>query len=102
MVAEMYEHNDKSGLAPEEAAKMEIAMSLAMLSSGSNTTFWLLHQIFSELQTLQQIRTELNKMSMADVDTGIPKRKIVELDRVRAHCPTLMATLNETLRFHAP
>jgi hypothetical protein len=43
MVAEMYEHNKKSGIAPEEAAKMEMATSLAMLSSGSNTTFWLLH-----------------------------------------------------------
>jgi cytochrome P450 len=40
-------------------------------------------------------------MSIADVHTGIPKRKIVGLDRVRAHCPTLVAMLNETLRFHS-
>jgi cytochrome P450 len=72
-----------------------------MLSSGSNTKFWLLYQIFSNRQALQYIRIEMDTISMADMDTSIPKHKLVELNQTRAHCPTLVAMLNETLRLHS-
>jgi len=101
MVAEMYEHNKNHGLAPEEAAKMEMATSLAMLSSGSNTTFWLLCQIFSSPKALQHIRTELHTLFTDDTESDVPMCKFVRLNEVKAQCPTLVAMLNETLRYHS-
>ncbi|KAF2030421.1 cytochrome P450 [Setomelanomma holmii] len=100
MVPEMYNLNLRTGLASGETAKMEIATSLAMLSSGANTTFWFLYQIFSDSQALETIRQELTDVFVEDPDGYVPKRKILSLDRIKTHCPNLVAMLNETLRYH--
>lgn len=101
MIPEMYEANIHCGLAPSESAKMEMATSLAMLSSGANTSFWVLYHIFSNPTALRQIREELLAVSNADGTTDHPIRRTVDLSLVKAQCPTLVAMLNETLRFHS-
>jgi cytochrome P450 len=101
MISEMFAANRSHGLALEEAAKMEMATSLAMLSSGSNTTFWLLYQIFSDPVALQSIRKELLDLSVEDPASDKPKRRIMSLNLIKTHCPTLMAMLYETLRYHS-
>ncbi|KAH3913975.1 hypothetical protein HBH56_096770 [Parastagonospora nodorum] len=101
MIPEMYETNRNQGLILNEAAKMEMATSLAMLSSGSNTTFWLLYQIFSNSHALQDIRDELVDLSTDDAASDIPRRRILSLNLIKARCPTLLAMLNETLRYHS-
>jgi hypothetical protein len=53
MVPDMYDINTGHGLASDEAAKMEMATSLAMLSSGAVTTFWLIFHILSNNNALQ-------------------------------------------------
>lgn len=100
MIPEMYKNNVGLGLAPGEAAKMEMATSLAMLSSGANTTFWLLYHLLSDPEALAATRDELSAISTEDPESDIPKRKILDLSRVKSSCPTLVALLNETLRFH--
>lgn len=97
----MYENNKNHGLASDEAAKMEMATSLAMLSSGSNTTFWLLYQILSDSGALKTIREEISEIAVEDPASIIPMRKILHLNQIKAQCPTLMAMLNETLRYHS-
>ncbi|KAL5113398.1 hypothetical protein ACEQ8H_008721 [Pleosporales sp. CAS-2024a] len=102
MISEMYEANKSQGLAPEEAAKMEMATSLAMLSSGSNTTFWFLYQIFSDSRVLRSVREELSALSThQDCASDVTKRRILRLDLVKTQCPTLIAVLHETLRYHS-
>jgi cytochrome P450 len=101
MISEMYEANKSHGLTSSEAAKMEMATSLAMLSSGSNTTFWLLYQIFSDACALKEIRKELSQLSTVDAVSEKTTCRILSLDLIKTHCPTLNAMLNETLRFHS-
>ncbi|KAH7074152.1 cytochrome P450 [Paraphoma chrysanthemicola] len=101
MIAEMFESNMRSGLSSTEAAKMEIATSLAMLSSGANTTFWLLYHIYSDPIALNTVREELLAQSIEDLESGLTQRNILSLDTIKERCPTLMAMLNETLRFHS-
>jgi cytochrome P450 len=101
MISEMYEANKSYGLASSEAAKMEMATSLAMLSSGSNTTFWLLYHIFSDARALKDIRDELLELSTEDLVCKNSNRRILSLDLIKTHCPTLNAMLHETLRFHS-
>lgn len=98
MIPEMHEVNKGHGLSTEEAAKMEMATSLAMLSSGSVTTFWLLYHILSDLDLTAIIRRELEVMTE---ETGSEIVKTVNLSQVKDRCPTLVAVLNETLRYHS-
>jgi hypothetical protein len=105
MVPEMHEINKGHGLTSDEAAKMEMATSLAMLSSGAITTFWLMYHILSDAEAAATIRAELsavvmhNPKSTRDV-TG-SNIKTVDLAEIRERCPTLVAILNETLRYHS-
>jgi cytochrome P450 len=101
MISEMYKANRNYGLTPGEAAKMEMATSLAMLSSGSNTTFWLLYQIFSDTEALNTIREELFATTIKEPMTENSQCRILSLNLIQTHCPTLIAMLNETLRFHS-
>jgi cytochrome P450 len=101
MIAEMYESNIRTGLPSDETAKMEIATSLAMLSSGANTTFWLLYQIYSDPIALSTIREELVEQSVEIPGSYKQTQKVLSMDKIKARCPTLMAMLNETLRYHS-
>lgn len=98
MIPEMHEINKGHGLSTEEAAKMEMATSLAMLSSGSVTTFWLLFHILSDRNLTEIIREEVEAITE---DTGTNTVKTLNLSRVKDSCHTLVAVLNETLRFHS-
>jgi cytochrome P450 len=98
MIPEMHEINKGHGLSTEEAAKMEMATSLAMLSSGAVTTFWLLFHILSDKGLMTSIREELEGVTEK---TGIESVKTVNLSRVKDNCHTLVAVLNETLRYHS-
>jgi cytochrome P450 len=98
MIPEMHELNRNHGLSTEEAAKMEMATSLAMLSSGAVTGFWLLYHILSDKSLTASIRAEL---SLVTDSTTADHVKVVHLSAVKDSCPTLVAVLNETLRYHS-
>jgi cytochrome P450 len=98
MIPEMHELNIGHGLSTEEAAKMEMATSLAMLSSGAVMTFWLLYHILSDSRVLTSIREELGTVTK---NTTADLVMVVNLSSVKNNCPTLVAMLNETLRYHS-
>jgi cytochrome P450 len=101
MIREMYETNRKIGLPSEEAAKMELATSLAMLSSGAITTFWLLFQIYSDVDTLRAICLELSAISEEQESCNASKSRKLRLNDIEARCPILAAMFYETLRYHS-
>ncbi|KAF1850255.1 cytochrome P450 [Cucurbitaria berberidis CBS 394.84] len=103
MIAEMYETNKSHGLALDEAAKMEMATSLAMLSSGAVTTFWLLFHILSDPDVMMATREELHAVAKLEStsDNSVPRTKVLDLSGIKGKCPTLVAMLNETLRYHS-
>ena len=98
MIPEMHALNKSHGLSTEEAAKMEMATSLAMLSSGAVTTFWLLFHILSAQDLTASIREELHQATETK-DGG--QIRVVNLSAIKGPCPTLVAALNETLRYHS-
>jgi cytochrome P450 len=101
MIPEMYETNKRHGLVPDEAAKLEMATSLAMLSSGANTAFWLMYHIFSNSLVLEDIRKELFTISTEGPVGNISPCRTVNLSQVKVQCHTLMAMLHETLRYYS-
>lgn len=98
MIPEMHDINKSHGLSTEEAAKMEMATSLAMLSSGAVTTFWLLFHILSDEALAATIRGEL---ALITAETDVGSVKTADLSKVKDNCRTLVAVLNETLRYHS-
>jgi cytochrome P450 len=98
MIPEMHELNRRHGLSTDEAAKMEMATSLAMLSSGAVTAFWLLFHILSDRDLTADIREELQQATETKDSEQI---RVINLSAIKDRCPTLVAALNETLRYHS-
>jgi cytochrome P450 len=101
MVPAMYEANLNSGLSAHEAAKMEMATSLAMLSSGGITAFWTLYHILSNPDVVRDCRNELLNCVSTTTPTATGNLTVVDLSLIKAKCPTIMAVLHETLRYHS-
>ena len=101
MVPEMYKKNIEIGLSTADAVRMELATSLAMLSSGAITTFWLLFHIVSDPDVLAAVRKELLGLVINETATSTSLVKVVDISGIRTECPTLMAMFHETLRFHS-
>ncbi|KAG9199032.1 hypothetical protein G6514_009133 [Epicoccum nigrum] len=98
MIPEMHELNKSHGLSTDEAAKMEMATSLVMLSSGAVTAFWLLFHILSDRGLTASIREDLR---LATETKDGEEIRVVNLDAIKDHYPTLIAVLNETLQYHS-
>lgn len=77
---------------------MEMATSLAMLSSGAVTAFWLLFHILSDRGLAASIREDLR---LATETKDGEEIRAVNLGAIKDYCPTLIAVLNETLRYHS-
>jgi cytochrome P450 len=101
MIPEMFNTNVDHGLSPLEAAKLEMATSLAMLSSGAISAFWLMFHMASDPDALRDCRQELHNLIVKEADTFSSKTNVVDLSDIRTRCPTLMAMWQETLRFHS-
>ncbi|KAF1953026.1 cytochrome P450 [Byssothecium circinans] len=101
MIPEMYNSNLQLGLSAADAARMELATSLAMLSSGAITTFWLLFHILSDPEALLQCRRELLDLIIGQTITANGLVNVVDTSSIRTGCPTVMAMFHETLRFHS-
>lgn len=95
MVIENYNTARKLGLTTEETAKLELATSLAILSSGAYTTWWLLYHIYSDSSVLETVRKEL--LGITDLnDTTHQRRHTPKTNTIKVDCPTLVALLYET------
>jgi len=104
MVSEMFEASKAAGISSTEAAKLELANSLAMLSSGAITAFWLLFHIVSDPSILRSVRVELQNLVVRKTDsvnTGNSCVKLVDLSVLEAKCPVLTAVWHESLRYHS-
>ena len=101
MIPEMFKTNVGHGLSSAEAAKLEMATSLAMLSSGAITVFWFMFHIVSDPALLRECRQELLDLAGSKIDTPTGVAQVVDLNNVKQKCPTLMAVWHESLRYHS-
>ncbi|KAF1976962.1 cytochrome P450 [Bimuria novae-zelandiae CBS 107.79] len=101
MIPEMFKVNMAHGLCAAEAAKLEMATSLAMLSSGAISAFWLMFHIVSNPDSLRQCRQEILNLVTKEAATATGVAKLVDLSDIKQKCPTLIAMWQETLRYHS-
>ncbi|EAS37010.2 cytochrome P450 oxidoreductase [Coccidioides immitis RS] len=96
----------KAGATLEDIARLETLMVLPLLSNSAPSTFWVLFDIFSRLDLLEEIRKEIVQNALqfkpCDDSMGKPKQMCtLNMNNIRDKCPLLVATWQETLRLRA-
>jgi cytochrome P450 len=85
--------NLKHGLTKKMAGHAELIMLFGIMGNAVPTTFWLLANIFSRPELLEELRCEASK---AVTQEG--GKRIINVAMLRSSCPLLVSTYRETLR----
>ncbi|KAK0735124.1 cytochrome P450 oxidoreductase [Lasiosphaeria miniovina] len=94
-----YQHNTEHGIPAADIGYFEIGSLFALLGSTLPAAFWMICHIFADPALLDSCRRELQAVVSQDVagDNQLPAY-VIDIARVRASCPVLLATLQEVLR----
>ncbi|KAL5116619.1 hypothetical protein ACEQ8H_005497 [Pleosporales sp. CAS-2024a] len=94
-IRERYELHMGDGIDAEGHARLEMGMILGFNSNASVSTFWILNNIFSRPDLLQQIRDEVHSNAFSAPGT-------IHAMKIKEACPLLNSVFRETLRLAAP
>lgn len=85
----------QGGLTEKEYAQLEVPMLIAFVSNTVPATFWMLFDLYSRPQLLEDIRkeVEVNALSIATDGT-----RMIDISALREDCPLLLSTFQEILR----
>lgn len=85
------------GFTIEDVARAELVAGLGYLANSVPTTFWFLFEVYSRPDLLEQLREEiLEKATRLDGNA-----QIIDIAKLRAECPLLMAVYHETIRLRS-
>ncbi|KAE8395021.1 cytochrome P450 [Aspergillus alliaceus] len=87
-----------AGAAMEDIARLEALNALGILSNTVPTCFWVLFDILSRPDHLNIIRNEILTGALSVDSAGIHTLDVAD---IRVNCPTLVSTLQETLRMRS-
>jgi cytochrome P450 len=90
-----YDMHMDAGISNHEHARLEMGIILGFNSNASVTTFWIMNNIFSRPELLQQIREEVQANAFEAPGT-------ISATKVKDSCPLLNSVFRETLRLAAP
>lgn len=113
LLQEKYAHH-REKLSDVDIAGTDIALIFAILGNTKPAAWWLIYHIFSDERILRDIRDELFSVPgliTTTTETETEKDQIddggggicasIDLAMIRTHCPILLSTLQETLRYRA-
>jgi cytochrome P450 len=83
------------GISPYEHARLEHTISFGFLSNAAITSFWIINNIYSRPELLQQIREEIYTNAFEAPGT-------IYSSKLKTACPLLNSTWRETMRLIAP
>jgi len=84
-----------AGATLEDIARLEVVMGLGILSNTVPASFWVMFDIFSRPELLEEIREEICRNALSINPEG---RHTIDLADVQDKCPLLLASFQETLR----
>ncbi|KAI0018952.1 cytochrome P450 [Xylariomycetidae sp. FL0641] len=94
-IRQRYEYYTRHGLAISDIARIEVGAAVGFFSNTKPAAFWLIYHIFSDHQVLADCRQELSLVCRVVNGT-----RMIDIDRVKSSCPTLLSTFKEVFRFH--
>ena len=93
-----YEVAAKNGVALEDIARYEVGGAVAILTNTVPATFWTLFFIYSTPGLLDDIRNQVDSTVISSND-GDALLRSVDITSLKQHCPLLISTFQETLRY---
>ncbi len=91
-----YDHNRSHGLGLEDVARTEIGQVSASVTNTIPAAFWLAYHILSDPAVLAACRREVAQIVQTSEDGRVCT---VDLSHLKAACPVLVSTWQETLRY---
>ena len=85
----------EGGLNEEEFSQLEVSMLIAFVSNTVPATFWVLYDLYSRPQLLDEIRKEMEANALS-IKTDSTYH--VDIAAIRGNCPLLLSTFQEVLR----
>ncbi|KAH8695302.1 putative cytochrome P450 oxidoreductase [Talaromyces proteolyticus] len=85
------------GISVEDVSRLEMGMAVGLLSNTIPATFWVLFDLYSRPELLEQIREEVNQNALQIAD----KSATIDLTCLRDQCPRLLAFFHESLRLRS-
>lgn len=99
MIRARYSAATKYGVSPSNQGRLEVGTLLGILANTIPSSFYMIVHIYSDPALLQDIRDELEAMSVLNVP-GETKRSLCVIT-MREKCQLLHSTFQELLRLHA-
>ena len=95
-----YEVAVKHHIPLEDVAKYEVGGAVAILANTIPAAFWMVFFIYSTAGLLDSIRKEIDSVITVNEDThGLTHN--VDIKSLKQHCPKLISTFQEMLRYCA-
>ncbi|KUI67723.1 Cholesterol 7-alpha-monooxygenase [Cytospora mali] len=91
-----YKVHSSAGIPLEDIARLDVAISVAIISNAMPASFWLIYHIFSDPVVLEDCRKELS--GGVKTQDGIHR---IDIDYVKNRCPIFVSTFQETFRIHS-
>lgn len=86
-----------NGISLEEFARIEASLGLGLLSNTVPTTFWLMFDLYSRSELVEQLREEIRNNALYIDGQSVT----IDVADLRDQCPLLVSTFQESLRFRA-
>lgn len=97
LVRKRYDHHvERFGLSLEDFARGELGNAFAVLGNSTPCALWVLYQVFSDNQVLEDVRREVSTMIEENGDDATCS---IDLASIRTACPVLLSTFQETMRY---
>ncbi|PKY06741.1 cytochrome P450 [Aspergillus campestris IBT 28561] len=85
----------EGGLTIEDIARSEVIMGIALLTNTVPATFWLLFELCSRPELLEETRQEVAQNALRVTDDNV---HVIDISALRDNCPLLVSAFQEVLR----
>lgn len=96
LIQAQYKVHSSAGIPLEDIARLEVAISVAIISNAMPASFWLIYHLFSDPVVLEDCRQELS--GGVKTQDGVHR---IDIDYVKNRCPIFVSTFQETFRIHS-
>lgn len=96
LIKDHFRVHSSNGVPVEDMARLEVAISVAIISNTMPASFWLIYHIFSDPAVLEDCRNEL----LEGVTTHDGAHTI-DITYIKNQCPIFLSTFQETFRMHS-
>ncbi|KAL4971688.1 cytochrome P450 [Aspergillus desertorum] len=88
----------EGGLSDIDIARAEVSMGLGLLSNTVPAAFWVLFDLYSRPDLLQEVREEVKNHAVRVENTHRGKKYIIDIPALRDSCPLYVSAYQEILR----